>query len=394
MVLVVGLIILSVLTVIGATAMITSSTDLKISGNYKTGAMSFYASEAGIEEARARLKLGSPNLIADSQPTNAGWNAFIGTDSKAQGRGYNSGNSLHTRVASLQSALDYTVRIVHQTNSAGQVLYWGDANVDGRYERNATAGQSIYLATSFGASGGAQKNIVVEMARMPPITVPGALYVNAPTSLLGNANVDGRDHCGTSATDVPGIVSSLAPGSVSLSNNSSVTGTGTSPSIEYNHTFIDVQTMIDAQKGNANYAYNVVSATHTGMSWGTPTMGATLADASSCSATNVVHYNTRNSSGVLTDVKLAGGTTGCGILLVEGDLDINGGFAWHGIVLVSGSVKYTGGGDKNVTGGILAGGTIIADVIGGNTNIVYCGTAINNQTNNRPLVRLSWLEQL
>ena len=39
---------------LGTTAVMTSTTDMKISANYKTGNQAFYVAEAGTEEARAR----------------------------------------------------------------------------------------------------------------------------------------------------------------------------------------------------------------------------------------------------------------------------------------------------------------------------------------------------
>ncbi len=56
MVLVVGLLLVAVLMLLGTTAVMTSTTDIKISTNYKTGNQAFYAAEAGVEEARARMK--------------------------------------------------------------------------------------------------------------------------------------------------------------------------------------------------------------------------------------------------------------------------------------------------------------------------------------------------
>ncbi len=108
---------------------------------------------------------------------------------------------------------------------------------------------------------------------------------------------------------------------------------------------------------------------------------------SSCSEKNVVYFNTNG-----TYLKLAGGSSGCGLLLVDGDLNIDGGFSWYGVILVSGSVDFTGGGNKNVTGAILAGGMVQQDVVGGNANIVNCSTAIASETNNFPLIMQRWLE--
>ena len=77
---------------------------------------------------------------------------------------------------------------------------------------------------------------------------------------------------------------------------------------------------------------------------------------------------------------------------MEGDLHVHGGFQWYGVILVTGTITFTGGGGKNVTGGVLAGAEVSADLVGGDANIVYCGQAIDNQTNHRPLLVLRWVE--
>jgi hypothetical protein len=124
------------------------------------------------------------------------------------------------------------------------------------------------------------------------------------------------------------------------------------------------------------------------MNWGQPTI-TNQHTPSTCSISNIVYYNTQN-----THIKLTGQTSGCGILLVDGDLEVDGGFTWHGIVLATGTVTYLGGGDKHVTGGIMAGASLQGelDVVGGNASIIYCSSAINNQTFNLPLKMLSWKE--
>jgi len=332
-----------------------------------------------------------PIPFVDTHPTQSGWAAFIGTTADATNKGYNSGNTMHTRVSSLQSALNYTVKIVHQTDASGNLLYWGDANGDGVNERTTTnTGLNVYLVTSYGAApGGANKTIAIEMARTPPITVPSPLYVEATTTIQGSsAFLIGIDQCGSSHK--PGLVTTLESGSVTLNGNPSITGVGgAAPNITYNATNMDVQAMIDSIKGSANFSHNVTSDTFTGdQGWGVPTPGETLQYPSSCSLRNVVYINTNG-----TEVKLHGGVSGCGILLVEGDLRINGGFNWYGIILVSGAITFTGGGDKNITGGALAEASADADLVGGNANIVYCSTAVSSQTQNRPLQILSWADK-
>jgi len=124
------------------------------------------------------------------------------------------------------------------------------------------------------------------------------------------------------------------------------------------------------------------------MNWGAPVPGATQQSASSCDVNHIVYYNTHD-----TYIKLTGSSSGCGILLVEGDLELHGGFLWYGLVLVSGNVILTGGGGKNITGGVLAGGSADVDQVGGDANIIYCSSAISDQTQYQPLRRLSWKEK-
>lgn len=229
------------------------------------------------------------------------------------------------------------------------------------------------------------------MAKTPPIAVPSPLYVKADSTIQGSStNIIGNDACGGS--DKHAVITTKNPGSVNYANgHPTIIGVGgTDPDIVYNGPNMDITAMVNSLKTAANFSYNVVSSgnntvTHTGMNWGTPTAGATQQDPSTCSVHNIVYYNTNG-----TDIKLAGGSSGCGVLLVEGDLEVNGGFSWHGVIVVTGSVRYAGGGDKQVTGGILSGGTVEADLITGNANIVYCSSAVNNATESVPARMLSW----
>ena len=398
-VLVVGLLIVLVLTILSVAAMMSTGTELMIAANDRSAKEAFYLGEAGVEEGRARLQTTSPYPISDSShTTNVNWTAFIGTETKAQGKGYQSSNSNHARYDRLNPPnLNYVVTINHKVTptppsyppptGSYQVLYWGDSNNDGKPEENTTTGSNIYVVTSEGyTSSGATKTVRTEVARKPPITTPAALYTKAPTSLLGSStSVLGMDSCGSS--NKPGVD---CKSTVSTSGNPTVTG---SPSamIQNSPTDIDVQYLINQFKPSANYSHNWINTTQSGVHWGTPTLGATVTSPSSCSEHNVVYINTNN-----TQVKLAGGSSGCGILLVEGDLNLDGGFSWYGVILVSGTITFKGGGDKNVTGAIVSGGTASADVdsvIGGHASVVYCSTAVYDQTNNLPLVMLRWVEQ-
>jgi hypothetical protein len=380
----VGLLITAMLTLLGATAALFTSTDILIGGQYKTSNRTFYSAEAGAEEARARLRMNAGlALITDAYPTSTQWRAYIGSLTQAQAMGYNSSLSTHLRKDSFQVGLDYVVTIRHKTNASSQVLYWGDDNGDGINTQNATTGNNIYVVTSVGAADTSNRTVEVEMTRSSPIIAPAALYVEAYTTIQGTStNVIGMNGCG--GANLPGVKTTLPPGNVQQNGNPSITG---DPNVVYNAPNLDVQAMVDALKSFANYTYTVNAATNSGMNWGTPTPGATQQDPSTCSVHNIVRYNTND-----TYIRLTGGGSGCGILLVEGDLDVHGNFSWYGPIVVTGSVTFTGGGNKNVTGAILAGGSADADLVGGNANLVYCSSAITSQNQNLPLKILNWRE--
>jgi Tfp pilus assembly protein PilX len=386
MVTAVSLLVLAALTLLGTTAMLVTSTDILIGGNYKVSEMAFYAAEAGVEEARARLRsTAGANQIIDASPTSTQWRAYIGTLAMAQKLGFDSGQATHSRTNSLQSAMTYVVEIKHKTNAAGNIMYWGDDNDDGTATRNTTTGNNIYLVTSSGYTGNSFRTVETEVTKVAPIPVPSPLYVKADSTIRGSStHIIGEDKCGSA--NKHGVTTTKNPGSVTIDGNPSITGaSGTDPDILYNSPNLDIAGMVNSLKTQANFSYNVSSDTQTGMDWGTPTPGATQQDPSTCSVHNIVHYNTNG-----TYIKLAGGSSGCGILLVEGNLEVNGGFSWTGIILVTGSVTYSGGGDKQVTGGILSGGTVDADLVSGNANIVYCSSAVKSQTDSFPLRNLSW----
>jgi hypothetical protein len=218
--------------------------------------------------------------------------------------------------------------------------------------------------------------------------VPSALYVEAPTTIMGNVNINGNDSCGPMTDHKPGVGTVLDPvADVTINGGPSIEGAdGSTPNVKNVTGNLNIQAMIDDfKKGGPDFSYSVTSQTHTGSSipgpgdgWGSPTPGPSLQDPSGCSVSNIVHYDTNG-----TDVRLST-VEGCGILLIEGDLEISGSFNWYGVVATTGSIIFTGGGNRNVTGAVLSEGTVIGDVIGGNVNLVYCGEAITDQSENQP----------
>lgn len=368
------LLLIAMVLILSAIASQSITSDLKVAGTDRSMKQAFSIAESGTEEARARMSPVSTALITDNSPSSTTWEAYIGTPSRCQQMGYDSSNGNHFLYASV-SGLNYAVKIAHKVNATGQVLRWGDTNEDGKYEESTTTGEPIYVITSIGRNSGAAKSVRIEAARTPPITSISALYTKSNLVIKGSSTyISGNEGTETG----PGVISKG-----SITENASPTILG-SPATEPNSTKdIDVGAMIDANKTRANFSLNS-PGTMTGMNWGTPTAGATPQSPLACGADNVVYIN--------GNVKLAGGTTGCGMLMVDGNLELNGGFQWYGPILVRGSLSFTGGGEKNVTGGILAGGTGSVDDIGGNAVILHSNSALHQVIGKMPLTVLRWSE--
>jgi type II secretory pathway pseudopilin PulG len=370
------MLLIAMVLILSAIASQSITSDLKVAGTDRSMKQAFSIAESGTEEARARMSPVSTSPITDGSPASTTWEAYIGTPSRCQQMGYDSSNSSHFRYDSV-SGLNYTVKISHKVNATGQVLRWGDTNEDGKYEESTTAGEPIYVITSIGRNSGAAKSVRIEAARTPPLTSIAALYTKSSLVIKGSSTyISGNE--GSPVVPGPGVISK---GSITENGGPTIEGL---PKTEPNSTKdIDVGTMIDANRAKANISLTS-PGTMTGMNWGTPTAGATPQSPLSCATDNVVYIS--------GNVKLAGSTTGCGMLMVDGNLELNGGFQWYGPILIRGSLSFTGGGEKNVTGGILAGGTGSVDDIGGNAVILHSNSALHQVIGKMPLTVLRWVE--
>ena len=365
------LVLMAVLTLLGTAAVVTGIVDTKIGANYTSSMQAFYAAEAGLAEARERLR-GSPGgQHMPVTPAVPPWKAYLvgGAPSLAVARqnatllGY--ATQQHTLHTSLQSALAYTVVLEPAAGLAGHLQM-----------------------TSYGATGSATKTLQIIAAPPPALSPPAALYLETPTVIQGmTTDITGMDRCGSDhkpAVLTPlGAVAAGLP-TVQALENPTLQGTF---DIVYHGTALDIPSAVDALRPHANFAYTVHAATHTatttpgpGDQWGQPSLGTTPQDPSTCATANVVHYQTAGTSVTLRD-----GVSGCGVLLVEGDLEIQQDFSWYGLILVTGTLTMTASGShvQQITGAVIAGGTVGANTIGGPSHLVYCSAAT-------PLRHLPW----
>ena len=359
--LVLVMLLLLLVTLIGIDALNTSTYDIRISANERASVQAFYVAEAGINEFIGRFRNGATNEIADRDPSNPNWRILL---AKYPGRGatrigYVSGDS--NSIPSLQNQLDFGVEIKHEIDGANQVVKSG--------------GFPVYILTSYGSTAdGGNKVLEVGLVKGPDYDPPAALYSEMPVHIHGNsAYINGNDGCGT--TNKPGIATTTATTPpIAETGNPSVNGSP--PKVTQASTppptKLPLREMVNYLKGDANFKYNYSSdQTLTGYpdSWGTSISDDTTVPITYTGPMNIVYFNMSEDK----TIKFAGESRGAGILLVEGNLEIDGGFTWYGIILATGAVAYTGSGQKNVTGGVMAGESATAGIeIGENAGILYC----------------------
>lgn len=369
-------------TLFGISALNTVTYDNLIAGNKRASEQAFYVAEAGINEFMGRFRGDATNQISDSDPSNPAWKLLLAKDlgKGAAKIGYISGNP--SSIPSLQNQLDFGVEIRHKIDDTNQVVKYG--------------GAPVYVVKSHGFTAeGGSRVLEVELMKSPGYDPPSALYSEMPVHIHGSATyITGNDACGS--TNKPGIMTtttSIPP--ITESGNPSINGSPpqvTQASVP-SPTNLPLKEMVGYLKIYANFEYRFNgSQTLTGYSddWGTPT-GSGVSDPLTYTGPMNIVFIDMDETGTLN---LSGDSHGAGILVVNGNLEINGGLTWYGLILATGAVKYTGGGQKNVTGGIMAGEhTTISQEIGGNATIVYCSTVSNKLKDIVPPLRITrWRE--
>jgi hypothetical protein len=329
MVLVVVLLLTAVLVLLGSTAVIMSTTDMKISANYKAGAQAFYEAEAGVEQVMYYLRNNSVAYPTAGSPTST-----INVACPA-GFSFNPSVTLHY-------VAPYRYR---------------------------------FQMTGIGTNN-TSKTIEARIRKIPPSTTSAdgavAMYGGGPAVDFkkgggGGYAVDGNDYpvpadpnCNGSACNTtpdgslpakPGLYTVMTPtltGNVSAHLGGSPTQTlGPSRETEYDNFVNNILT---------NNLYQTTLGTRANPAITVIPNGATL-----------------NGTG-----------NGAGIIIVDdgGELQINGNFEFEGLVILRGTGRVFGSGTGNIFGSMITIGhlTKLIDLTG-SINLFYSSTALSNLQN-------------
>jgi Tfp pilus assembly protein PilX len=360
--LVAALSLMTGLTLIGTTAYILSSTDIKVGANFKNSRAALQVAMAGGERARELLR--QENLSGGDSTS------FDDELSKSQRKGQN--GTLEGYSASTDDQPVATGTINGITYSA----YLTNDSLDGASSESDT-NKKVMITTVASKTGDNSQAVVQTVVRLyTGASSPATIYSKGDVTGNGSSlTINGNDECGEASGLAP--IYTKSPAATNLNGTPTLSGSPSTP--QTGSLDLDIQAMINALKGSA--AYTLTEDTE----------NATYGNSTSY---KTVYSNTSNPPNV-NGLKL-NNLTGYGLLLVEGDLVLGGGFTWYGPILVTGSITLNGGGSAiNIHGQILSGTSTLTDVtINGGNVISYNSCEIKKAFAAQPLVVVNWKQNL
>jgi len=353
--LVAALTLLSVLILVGGTAVLLSSTDLKIAANFRQTESALQVAMAAVEAGRQNLRVLNRDST-DKTSFSDELAGFVGANSVLNG--YATATDDVTLASGTLNGISY---VVYATNDAQ------DAN--GQYGTTDANKRALITAVAT-ASSGAKARVETVVRVVDMISAPATVYTKGDvTGNGGSLSIDGTDACGQSAP----LGAVYAKGDWDPNGSPTITGDVT----EYGNVDLDIAGMIAKLKPAADV---------------TLTEDAQNTTYGSDDSYKIVYSNTSSPANV-NGLNLSN-LQGYGILIVDGDLELGGGFNWHGMILVTGAVRLNGGGGQqalNISGQLLSGTSTVTDIsLNGTNNIQYDSCGIKKATAAAPLTVLSW----
>ena len=357
MVLATGLIFLAIIAILGTTAVIVTTTDLKIGTNYKLSEQAFYAAEAGIQRAANALKAGVSNGFNDE---------LLGIDGTS--------DTSDDGILSFGSSVSF--------GDGSYAVQVTDNNDDGDFFSDF---DNKVIITSTGTVNNASKTIEA-VYYYRKVDVDGALgiYGDGPAvELSGASEIDGRDYkvppdfdcsgAGCTATLAGGV-----PAEPGIYAEEAITQKGliTDETDPKQNIFGDPPVKdVGGSEISVSYWQDFANSL-------TPDL--TVDSAEGTITENI--FGSRDNpqitmiSDSATGTHLSGTIDGAGILIVNGDLQITGTFHFEGLIIVmsGGDLVVTGTG-RSITYGsvVLAGSGVSSEVdYGGHASIRYSSQAL------------------
>lgn len=359
--LVTSLLFLTLLAMLGLTAVSTTLFEFLISANHRNASASLHLAEGGVEHARETLRV--LNAISTNPAT------F--TDELQQVAGNNGVLNGFANDSDDLPFLPITLSPLGKAHGTYTVYLTNDAADQSNSLLDSNARVTLIAIAEH--PSGAQRMVENVVMRYPGPALKAALYGKDNVSLdgAGTLTIDGHDRCLLEESIPP--IYTLSPALTERPSPSSLLGIPAEP--QQGSEDIDIQSHLTLIQTASTDLIRITA----------DQVGTTFGDAS--------HYVTVYANPVhpsdMPGLRIMNGV-GYGNLLVEGDLTLGGHFEWHGLILVTGHLTLEGGGGNlNIRGAILTQGTT---VVNGNVDVQYNSCAMNHALNNMALTTVSWRE--
>jgi hypothetical protein len=334
-VIVIALMLLAISSIIGVISSNITRTDLTLTNSYIQQKQAFYAAESGLNHAAAIMG----EITAD--PDDPEWSTTV--------------------AGAMPTGERYSVLVKHKV-FRGSVVKWGDPNGDFVFEEcTACSGKPVERIISTGFSrGAAEQSVAAEV-------YSEALFADPPAAVyVGGASFENKGRASVIEGEYGYIVEKATCSEIAdvVTTFHALPGyeatdfrgrTGLRPALFNKQRPYPVARVINKLKDRAE----PVSARNNLVLGSSENYGLYYSPG---------NFNMRNLSGY-------------GMLLIEGNADIGGYIGWHGLILVKGNARLHGGGNKEVYGAFLAGGSM---EINGGPEIYYDCRETNHIKNKFP----------
>jgi Tfp pilus assembly protein PilX len=357
--LVAALTLLSALTLLGTTAYLLSSTDIKIGGNFRNNQMALQVAMAGAERARQAFRL--ENMSSSDAGS---FSDELNSSARKGANGVLNGYSTTTDDQAIASGT---------LNGSSYSVYLTNDSADGTSNTTDANGKVLLTSVATGPSSAkASVEIVVEV-NTAAASSPAVVYSKGDVTGNGSSlTINGNDACSQETALSP--IYTKDPATTSLNGNPTLSGSPSTP--QHGTMDLDIPGLIDSLKPST-----------------TTTLTEDQNSGTYGSTSNYVTVYSDTSSPVNNQGLKLQNVTGYGILLVKGDLVLGGGFTWNGLIYATGSVTLNGGGGAgiNVYGQIYSGTSSVTDVtINGGNTLGYDSCKIKKALSSQAFKVVSW----
>ncbi|HZD41329.1 MAG TPA: hypothetical protein VE131_11440 [Terriglobales bacterium] len=362
--LIAALTLLSSLVLLGTTAYLLSSTDIKIGGNFKTSQMTLQVAMAGTERAREILR---QTNAGSSDPGSFGDELLAVRGTNSTLNGYSASTDDVPIVLPSPSTMNGVSYVVYLTNDP--------QDSGGIYSTTDTNKKAMLTAVATGPNN-ARAQVQTVVAVNSGATSPATIYSKGDVTGNGSSlTISGNDACGQASALSP--IYTKDPATTDLDGNPTLSGSPATP--QHGSLDIDIASLVDSLKPSAGTTlYEDTQNTTYGSSTNYTTVYSWPDDPD--------HLNTQGLS--LSNV------TGYGILLVKGDLYLGGGFSWNGVIIATGSITLNGGGGPNainIAGQVFSGTSTVTDITLNGSNVInYDSCKTKKAWAGAPLTVVNW----